>query len=123
MSTALNWDVVRGDNTTLPLAMTWADGSTDITGAELRMYVRDSLDGVVATRANTAAGGDATQIAITDALAGEFEVYCTPSLFAGLLGRTGTEVALKYDIEATRADGTVETCADGTIRVRLDVTT
>lgn len=127
MSTRLDWDVTRGDTDALPFAVTIL-GSTDITGASVYCYVRDTRVAAAwgspmsaLTLRNVAAGGDATEIAITDALAGELSVYLTTDdlVDEGLVGEPLQTILLPYSLEVLRADGERKTCAHGYLRVLL----
>ena len=122
MSTRLDWDVVRGDTKALAFAVTFDDGSTDITGASVWCYIRDTRVAAAwgtpmsaLTLRNVAAGGDATEIAITGALAGELSVYLTTDdlVDEGLVGEPLQQIRLPYSLEVLRADGVRETCAHG----------
>lgn len=118
-ATALNFSMTRGDTLTLALTYT-ADG--DITGSSIAMTARDNDDGIVFTRKNVAAGGDAAQCAITSAAAGQFSIYLVPANGATLYGKTGTTHALRHDIQITLATGEVRTLFEGTITVTMDAT-
>lgn len=121
MSTRLDWEITRGDTDALAFAVTIL-GSTDITGAEVRCYIRDTrvASGLVTPMTalllrNTAAGGDNTEIEITDALAGELEVKLTYDdlVDEGLTGTPGEFVRLFYSLRIVRTDGERKTCAHG----------
>lgn len=118
-ATALNFAMTRGDTVTLALTYT-ADG--DITGASITMTARDKDDGVVFTRKNVAAGGDASQCAITSAAAGQFSIYLVAANGATLAGKTGTTHALRHDVQLTLATGEIRTAFEGTITVTMDAT-
>lgn len=64
---------------------------------------------------------DATEIAITDALAGELSVYLTTDdlVDEGLVGEPLQTILLPYSLEVLRADGERKTCAHGYLRVLL----
>lgn len=128
MSTRLDWDVVRGDTKRLAFAVTFDDLSTDITGASVWCYIRDTRIAAgwgspmsALTLRNTAAGGDDTEVEITDALAGELEVKLTTDdlIDEGLVGTPLEEILLPYSLEVLRADGARETCAHGFLRVLI----
>lgn len=127
MSSRLDWDVTRGDTDALAFAVTIL-GSTDITGASVYCYVRDTRFAAAwgspmsdLTLRNVAAGGDATEIAITDALAGELSVYLTYDDFVdeGLVGDPLQIVQLRYSLKVIRADGQRKTCAHGYLNVLI----
>lgn len=118
-ATTLNVAMTRGDTLTLNLTYT-ADG--DITGSSITMTARDKDDAVVFTRKNVAAGGDATQCAITSGPAGTFSIYIVPANQAALCGKTGSTHALKHDVEVTLATGEVRTVFEGAITVTMDAT-
>ena len=118
--TLVNWtDIIRGDTDEFPFTITIL-GSTDITAAEVRCTARLGETPVLAL-ANVAAGGDASQIAITTALSGQLSVYLkTTDLPVHLFPRGATHV-LDYDLEVTRADGVRKTVM-GTMTVTMDRT-
>lgn len=126
---AIDWEVVRGDTDELPYAVTIL-GSTDITGASVRMAIRDTrpADGTLAapmstvTLRNLDAGGSDAEILITDGLAGELSVYLGATTFSGLTGQPHEVVKLLYDLEVLRVDGERRTVATGALYVRIDVT-
>lgn len=121
MSSRLDWDIVRGDTSELAFAVTWANGSTDITGAQVRLTAR--LNGArLVYLANVAAGGLASEIAITDALDGELSVYFVAATTAAVEFLSADTVVLDYDLELVRPDGTRETAAHGSLRVQRDQT-
>lgn len=113
----------KGDNRTLKAAMSYPDGAVvDLTDSELRFTVKERTSDTQAlakiTKANTAAGGDDTQIKITNAAGGACEVYLVPADTETL--NPGTYY---WDIEVILADGKKITAVRDRITLKDDVTT
>jgi len=108
--------IYRGD--TAPILF---DLARDITGATLAFTVKRRHSDAQADAVITKTSAESSEIAITDAEAGEFEVKLLAADTAGLLpeGRAATFV---YDVEMT-LDGLVETVAAGDFLLVPDVTT
>jgi len=108
--------IYRGD--TAPILF---DLDRDITGAALAFTVKRRHSDAQADALITKTSAESSEIAITDAEAGEFEVKLLAADTSGLLpdGRAATFV---YDVEMT-LDGIVETVAAGDFLLVPDVTT
>ena len=112
-------EMSRGDNVQIDVTYT-TDG--DLTGASTSCTWRDSAGGIVFTRRNLAAGGDAAQVAITSGPNGTFSIYVVPANTTGLLLAAGASQTLRYDVQVTTAAGLVHTILDGTMAVVGDAT-
>lgn len=110
----------KGDNYTAEVTVVDENGSAvNITGSGVIFTVRPSLDSADITfqRKNLAAGGDATQIEMTDPANGVFKLYIVPANTSGITSKTYV-----YDFQVTLATGEVYTVIQSTLEIEEDVT-
>lgn len=113
----------KGDDRTLQATVSYVDGSpVDLTNSEIRFTAKertsDSQANAVIAKANTAAGGGDTEIAIVDAAGGRCDIFLVPADTEGV--NPGTYY---YDVEVILASGKKYTGIRSRITLKDDVTT
>jgi len=112
---AVNLNLFIGNNAEWEFTVVDEDGSNpNITAASLTFTVKDAVEGsVVFQRKNTAAGGDDTEIEITNGAGGIFVVKIIPANTSSL----DINTTYYYDAEINISNYGVKTIAHGTFTV------
>lgn len=116
-ATEADVDTYRGD--TYPISF---DCGIDLTSGTLAFTVKRTTTAAQADALITKASTDATQLEVTDATAGQFDVKLLAADTSALCD-AGKIEQLVYDVQLTDADGYIRTIARGAFRVHPDVTT
>ena len=113
-------EIYRGDNRTFKVTVKDGDGNAvNITGASIIFSVKEKIGdtGYNFQKKNTAAGGGDSQIKITDAVNGIYEVYIVPTDTQTLdIGN------YEYDSELTTATSKVYTVVRGELNIMDEIT-
>lgn len=112
-----------GDDRTISVTTVTEDTeeAVDLTGAKLWFTVKESTrdpdSSSIMLKRNTEAGGDDTQIKVTDAATGTFDIYITPADFEGV--EAGSYV---YDIQVKLFNNKLYTIVSNRIEFIEDIT-
>ena len=114
----------RGDNRTLALTVTDANGVVDLGGASIWFTVKRSAndldaDAIISKASGSVPGGGNEQIDITSPATGEAEIYILPEDTAGLQVPTYDWV---YDVQVKTSEDKVYTVKQGTFRLLPEIT-